>query len=73
MQTAMQAMLPGNSKEMPPTWLSLYEFDGEALPSEELLKTAETEWAKKVMGGLVMNEVGVYRFVQGCGEVDFGF
>jgi hypothetical protein len=70
MQIAMQAML--QRKEMPPTWLALHEFDGEALPSEEL-KTAETEWAKTVLGGLVTSEVGVYRFVNGCGDVEFGF
>ena len=58
----MQAML--QRKEMPPTWLALHEFDGEALPSEEL---------KTVLGGLVASEVGVYRFVNGCGDVEFGF
>jgi hypothetical protein len=57
MQTAMQAMLPRNAKEIPPTWLALYEFDGEAFPSEEL-KTVETEWAKTVLGGVVASEVG---------------
>jgi hypothetical protein len=73
MQSAMQAMMPGSRKEMPPTWLAMHEFDGDALPKEELLKAAETEWAKRVMGGLVMHEYGVYRFVKGCGDVEFGF
>jgi hypothetical protein len=30
------------------------------LPWEGLKKSTETEWAKRVMGGLVMEEVGWY-------------
>ncbi len=73
MQKAMQAMMPGASEEMPPTWLALHEFDGEALPRVELLETAETAWAKKVMGGASLHEYRVFRYVKGCGDVEFGF
>lgn len=73
MQAAMQAMIPGSSKEMPPTWLALHEFDGDALPAEELRETGETEWARRVTEALVMHDYKVYRFAKGCGDVEFGF
>jgi hypothetical protein len=41
-----------------PRFLALHEFDCEELPWKELGESAETEWAKRVMGGLVREEVG---------------
>lgn len=46
--------------EKPTTYLSLHEFDRDTLPQGDLDKTAETPWAKKVMGSLLGAEVGVY-------------
>jgi len=57
----------------PPTYLALHEFESEALPAEELQKTAETEWAKRVMGGIVGTEVGVYRLLGAWGDVKAKF
>lgn len=41
-----------------PKFLALHEFSGEVLPWAELQASAETEWARKVMGGLVGSEIG---------------
>jgi len=43
-----------------PKYLALHEFECEELPWKELGESAETEWAKRVMGGLVTSEVGWY-------------
>ncbi|KAF2652596.1 hypothetical protein K491DRAFT_695472 [Lophiostoma macrostomum CBS 122681] len=43
-----------------PHYLALHEFDGETLPWDGLKASAETEWAKRVMGGLTLEEVGWY-------------
>lgn len=43
-----------------PKYLALHEFAGENLPWKELGESAETEWAKSVMGGLMREEVGWY-------------
>ncbi|KAH4936716.1 hypothetical protein HBI79_070640 [Parastagonospora nodorum] len=57
-----------------PKFLALHEFGGEALPWGELQASAETEWAKRVMGGLVGSEIGWFackrRYEEGVwGEV----
>jgi hypothetical protein len=44
-----------------PQYLALHEFDGEQFSMQELGSTAETEWAKRVMGNLKAGEVGWYR------------
>ncbi|KAL5118709.1 hypothetical protein ACEQ8H_003386 [Pleosporales sp. CAS-2024a] len=52
--------LERSTPEMP-RFLSLHEFAGEgALPWKELLESVETEWAKKVLGGLLRSEMGYY-------------
>lgn len=51
-----------------PQYLALHEFDGDEFPMKELGETAETEWAKKVMGALRMEEVGWYRLKRVYGE-----
>lgn len=43
-----------------PKYLALHEFEAEELPWKELGASAETEWAKRVMGGLVKVEAGWY-------------
>lgn len=48
------------SEPGPARFLALHEFEAEALPWKELGASAETEWAKRVMGGLVKEEVGWY-------------
>lgn len=58
-----------NELDSPPVYLALHEFDGEELPAE-LQKTAETEWAKKSMGGLVGSEVKIFKLLKGFGDVD---
>jgi hypothetical protein len=72
---ARQNRLPANEKKIsePPKYLALHEFDLEAPITEELMKTAETEWAKKVMGGCVRQEVGVYRVLNAFGDVKAKF
>lgn len=57
----------------PPVYLALHEFQGDALPAEELAKTGETPWAKKVMGALAGSEVGVYRLFGSWGDVKAKF
>ncbi|KAF2265103.1 hypothetical protein CC78DRAFT_616242 [Lojkania enalia] len=44
-----------------PGYLALHEFQGEDFPWGELSGTAGTEWAKRVMGGLKMEEIGWFR------------
>lgn len=44
-----------------PKFLALHEFGGEGLPWAELQVSAETEWAKRVMGGLVESEIGWFK------------
>jgi hypothetical protein len=43
-----------------PKYLALHEFAGEGLPWKQLEESTQTEWAKKVMGGLIGEEVGWY-------------
>ena len=56
-----------------PTYLALHEFDSDAIPREELLKTAETPWAKKVMGSLAGKEVFIYKLTGAFGDVKAKF
>jgi len=44
-----------------PQYLALHEFDGEDFPFTELGPTADTEWAKRIMGNTRAAEVGWYR------------
>lgn len=43
-----------------PRFLALHEYSGTELPWKVLEESARTEWAERVMGGLVKNEVGWY-------------
>lgn len=56
-----------------PTYLALHEFECDSLPEEELQKTGETEWSKKVMGSLEGMEIGVYRHVGSFGDLEAEF
>lgn len=51
-----------------PVYLALHEFDGDSLPMEDLGKTAETPWAKKVMGALEGSEIGAYKLFGSWGD-----
>lgn len=51
-----------------PTFLALHEFQGDVLPDEELARTGETPWSKKVMGGLTRSEIGAYRLFGSWGD-----
>jgi hypothetical protein len=44
-----------------PQILALHEFDGLNVPWNELASTDETEWAKKLLPGLVEMDFGVFR------------
>jgi len=44
----------------PPTYLAIHEFEVERPDGEALKKTAETEWAKKILGGAKTMEVGMW-------------
>ncbi|KAI9740927.1 MAG: hypothetical protein M1818_004533 [Claussenomyces sp. TS43310] len=57
----------------PPTYLALHEFDGAELPWPDLVKTLDTPWAKKSMGGCVKTETGQYRLLKVFGDVDAPF
>ncbi|KAF1943683.1 hypothetical protein EJ02DRAFT_453168 [Clathrospora elynae] len=58
--------------EKVPKYLAHHEFNGDALPWKELGEIATTEWAKKVMGGLVGEEVGWYRIKKVYAESEWG-
>lgn len=55
-----------------PKFLALHEFEGEDLPWKELGESAETEWARRVMGGLVASEIGWFRGKRGYAEEEWG-
>lgn len=55
-----------------PKYLALHEFEGDVLPWKELGESAQTEWAKRVMGGLVGEEVGWYRLKRKYAESEWG-
>jgi hypothetical protein len=61
-----------DAMETAPRYLALHEFSGEALPWKELQESAQTEWAKKVMGGLVKEEVGWYEVRRVYSESEWG-
>jgi len=55
-----------------PRYLALHEFSGEVLPWKELEASGQTEWAKKVMGSLVKEEVGLYEVKRVYSEEEWG-
>lgn len=70
-----QNRLPAADKKIsePPKYLALHEFDSDELPQAELQKTGETEWAKKVMGGVTQTDIGVYKVLKEFGDVKARF
>jgi hypothetical protein len=52
-----------------PSYLSLHEFDAEALPQEEIDVTSATPWAKKVLEGLLESDVEDFILSGGWGDV----
>lgn len=55
-----------------PRFLALHEFQGDVLPWKELAESAQTEWAKSVMGGVVKEEVGWYALKREYAESEWG-
>ncbi|KAI4628102.1 hypothetical protein J4E80_002239 [Alternaria sp. BMP 0032] len=62
----------GDAMETAPRYLALHEFSGEVLPWKELEASGQTEWAKKVMGGLLKEEVGLYEVKRVYSETEWG-
>ncbi|KAI4671817.1 uncharacterized protein J4E78_000314 [Alternaria triticimaculans] len=62
----------GDAMETAPRYLALHEFSGEVLPWKELEASGQTEWAKKVMGGLIKEEVGLYEVKRVYSETEWG-
>ncbi|KAI4961063.1 hypothetical protein J4E86_000088 [Alternaria arbusti] len=62
----------GDAMDTAPRYLALHEFSGEVLPWKELEASGQTEWAKKVMGGLVKEEVGLYEVKRVYSEEEWG-
>lgn len=56
-----------------PPYLALHEFASDSLPEQELAATAETEWAKKVMGSLSASEIFVFKLDKSFGDVNAKF
>jgi hypothetical protein len=56
-----------------PDYLALHEFASDSLPDQELAATAETEWAKKVMGSLAGQEIFVFRLDKSFGDASAKF
>lgn len=55
---------------LPPEYINLFEFDVESPDMPTLLATAETEWAKKIMGGSKV-EAGYYHLEGAFGDRKF--
>lgn len=60
---ATRSILSAFERSFPPapTWLALHEFNGPHIPWEDLAATDETEWAKKVIPGIVDIDFGCFR------------
>jgi hypothetical protein len=56
-----------------PTYLALHEFDGDTLPVEDLAKSGDTPWAKKIMGALAGQEVFVFSLIGSWGDIKAKF
>jgi hypothetical protein len=70
--TVIDKFQVGDVTEEAPRFLALHEFSGEALPWKELGESAQTEWAKRVMGGLTKEEVGWYEVSRVYDESEWG-
>jgi hypothetical protein len=53
----------------PPKYLALHEFECDSLPTDELAKTGETEWAKKIMCSLAASEISVFELTGAFGDI----
>lgn len=70
--TVIDKFQVGDVTKEAPRYLALHEFSGEVLPWKELQESAQTEWAKRVMGGLVKEEVGWYEVSRVYSESEWG-
>ncbi|EPE33409.1 Dimeric alpha+beta barrel [Glarea lozoyensis ATCC 20868] len=57
--------------QKPPTYLAIHEFDTETPDLAAVMKTAETEWSKRILGGVGRVEQPVFRVVEGFGKGGF--
>jgi len=67
-RTRRYKLLPLPGGEEAPEYVAFHEFDGEALPMEQLGKTAETEWARRCLGGAQTVETTVWKLLGGFGD-----
>jgi len=56
---------------VPPKWFAIHEFDREDVDNAALLKTAETEWAKKMLKGAETVEGGKWKLAGSFGNKKF--
>lgn len=55
----------------PPTFLAIHEFETESVDMQVLLKSTQTEWAKKVLPGSKTTEGGVWSLQGSFGNKKF--
>jgi hypothetical protein len=60
-----------SSSELP-RYLALHEFGVEELPWKELTESTQTEWAKRVLSGLIKEEIGWFKSKRVYGEEEWG-
>lgn len=70
---ASRSVLSGFERTFPdetPRMLAIHEFDGSCLPWDELAKTDATEWANKVLPGILGIDFGVFKLKRVYGKID---
>jgi hypothetical protein len=55
----------------PPTFLAIHEFETESIDMKLLLKTTETEWAKKILPNCKIMESGIWSLKNSFGDKKF--
>jgi len=60
---ASRSVLSAFERSFPeaPVWLAIHEFDGSCVPWDQLALTDETEWAKKILPGILEADFGCFR------------
>ena len=57
--------------QKPPTYLAIHEFDTESPDFGPIMKTAETEWSKRIMSSVERIDKPVFRMVESYGSGEF--
>lgn len=62
-QLTSRSVLSAFERSFPPAprWLAIHEFDGQCVPWDELMPIDETDWAKKIIPGLLETDVGLFK------------